>query len=205
MQWRKKALSAPSQEFKTEDVTIRRIATDRHTSISSAMDKEHKDTKHQFDVWHLSKWLFKKLTKKEKVKGCQYRTTSGGPHACNADVLWKKWKLVLHHITDKQKWTGYNHFQKKKWLKPDSPSYIALEEVVLNKKLPKDNERLTQFCHTGEVDVYHSEQLKYCPKRKHFSHKGKLARTQLTALDHNANAGQKQAVVQSGIHSGEAK
>ena len=31
------------------------------------------------------------------------------------------------------------------------------------------------------------------------------ARTQLAALDRNANAGRKQAVVQSGIHSGEAR
>lgn len=103
MQWKKKVLRAPSQEFKTEDVTIRRIAMDRHMSISSAMNKEHKDTKHKFDVWHLSKWLFKKLTKKEKVKGCRYQITSGGAHACNAHVLREKWKLVLHHVANKQK------------------------------------------------------------------------------------------------------
>ena len=41
--------------LQAEDVTIRRIATDRHTSISSAMNKEHKEIKHLFDVWHLSK------------------------------------------------------------------------------------------------------------------------------------------------------
>jgi len=27
--------------------------------------------------------------------------------------------------------------RKKKWLKPDTPAYIALEEVVLNKKASK--------------------------------------------------------------------
>ena len=215
--------------LQAEDVTIRRIATDRHTSISSAMNKEHKEIKHQFDVWHLSKWVVKQLTKKAKVKGCEnlfpwIRSVSNHLWWCsatcdgNADVLREKWKSVLHHVTNKHKWTGYNHFhecchprltpaaaRKKKWLKPDTPSYIALEEVVLNKKLLKDIEKLTEFCHTGEVEVYHSEQLKYCPKREHFSHKGMLARTQLTALDHNANAGRKQAVVQSGIHSGEAR
>ena len=57
--------------LQAEDVTIRRIATDRHTSISSAMSKDHKEIKHQFDVWHLSKWVVKQLTKKAKVKGCE--------------------------------------------------------------------------------------------------------------------------------------
>ena len=53
--------------------------------------------------------------------------------------------------------------------------------------------------------MYLSEELKYCPKREHFSRKGMLARTQLTALEHNANTGRKQAVVQSGTRSGEAR
>ena len=95
--------------------------------------------------------------------------------------------------------------RKKKWLKPDTPAYIALEEVVLNKKILKDIEKLTEFCHTGELEVYHSEYLKYCPKREHFSHKGMVARAQLTALDHNANCGRKQAVVQSGPRAGQAR
>ena len=176
-------------ELQAEDVTIRRIATDRHTSIPSAMNKEHKDIKHQFDVWHLSKWVVKQLTKKAKVKDCEnlfpwIRSVSNHLWWCsatcdgNADVLREKWKSVLHHVTNKHKWTGYNHFhecchprltpaaaRKKKWLKPDTPSYIALEEVVLKKELLKDIEKHTEFCHTGEVEVYHSEQLKYCRER----------------------------------------
>ena len=69
----------------------------------------------------------------------------------------------------------------------------------------KDIEKLTEFCHTGELEVYHSEYLKYCPKREHFSHKGMVAHAQLTALDHNANCGRKQAVIQSGPRAGEAR
>ena len=72
-------------ELQAEDVTIRRIATDRHTSISSSMNKEHKESKHRFDVWHLSTWVVKQLTKKAKVNSVktsfpgysQYRITSG--------------------------------------------------------------------------------------------------------------------------------
>ena len=119
----------------------------------------------------------------------------------NAQVL--KWKSVLFHVTNKHKWNSYSHFherchprltsaqiRKKKWLKPDTPAYIALEEVVLNKKILKDIE-LTEFCHTGELEVYHSKYSKYCPKREHFSHKGMVAHAQLTALEHNANYGKK--------------
>lgn len=124
----------------------------------------------------------------------------------------------MYHVTNKHSWNDYTHFhecchppltnsqvKKKKWLKPDTPAYIALEEVVLNKKLLKDIVKLTELCHTGQLEMYHSEYLKYCPKREHFSHKGMVARTQLTALDHNANHGRKQAVAQTGAHTGELR
>ena len=39
------------------------IATDRHTSISSTMDKTHQDTCHHYDVWHVSKWVVKKVAR----------------------------------------------------------------------------------------------------------------------------------------------
>jgi len=97
-----------------------------------------------------------------------------------------------------------DHTRKKKWLKPDSPAYVALEEVVLNTIL-KDIEKLTEFYHTGELEVCHSEYLKYCPKREHFSHKGMVGRAKITALDHNANCGRKQTVIQSGPRGGEAR
>ena len=58
-------------ELRDEGVHIYRIATDRHTSISSTMDKNHQDTIHQYDVWHLFKWIIKKLTKKVQVKSCE--------------------------------------------------------------------------------------------------------------------------------------
>ena len=136
----------------------------------------------------------------------------------NTEVLREKWKSVLFHVTNKHKWNGYTHFHaschprptsaqisKKKWLKLDTPAYIALEEVVINKKILRDIEMLTDVCHTGELEFYHFEYLTYCPKRKHFSHKGMVARVQLTALDHSANCGRKQVVVQSGPCAGQAK
>ena len=65
--------------------------------------------------------------------------------------------------------------------------------------------KLTEFCHTGELEVYHSLLLKYCPKREHFSFKGMVARTELAALDHNSNVNREQAVLQSGVKKGEVR
>ena len=117
-------------------------------------------------------------------------------------------------MTDKHKWNGYFHFhecchprltraqiRKKKWLKPDT---LALEEVVLNKKILKDIEKLTEFFHTGELEVYHSEYLKYRPKREHFSHKGMVARTQLSTRS-QCKLWKKEAGVQSGPRAGQAR
>ena len=47
------------------------IATDRHVSISSFMNKEGPQINQQYDVWHLSKWVIKKLTSKAQRMGCE--------------------------------------------------------------------------------------------------------------------------------------
>ena len=212
-----------------DGVEIDRIATDRHVFISSFMNKDHPDINHQYDVWHLSKCVVKKLMSKAQQKGCEdlspwiqsisnhlwwCTATCGG----NVQLLREKWKSVLNHIVNKHKWSGNTHFHKCDhrhipsaeakqicWLKPGSPAHLALEEVVLNNKLLKDLAKLTDFCHTGNLEVYHSMMLKYCSKQEHFSYKGMVARTQLAALDNNANTGRGQAEVQSGQHAGEGR
>ena len=46
--------------------------------------------------------------------------------------------------------------------------------------------------------------LKYVSKCEHYSYQGMVARTQLAALDNNANTG-RQAVIKSGERAGEAR
>ena len=72
---------------------------------------------------------------------------------------------------------------------------------MLSTKLLKDLAKLTDFCHTGKIEVYHSMMLKYCSKQEHFSYKAMVAGTQFAALDNNANAERPQALVQSGEHA----
>ena len=205
-----------------ECVPIQRIATDRHISIASTMDKNHRHIDHQYDVWHLAKSMSKKLSKKAKLKGneelapCRIKSITNHLWWCssscdgNAEELIEKWKSVLYHITDKHTWTGNKivhqcshpslteeHGRKKKWLSPTSQANIAAETIVLEKRLNKDLEKLTEFCHTGQLEVYHFLLLKYCPKREHFSFNGMVSRTQLAAVDHNSNTERKPAVFQT--------
>ena len=155
------------------EVVINRITTDRHTGISSCMDKDHQDKKHQYDVWHVSKWVIKKLTNKSKVKGCEDLKPwiqSISNHlwwcaaTCNGDVelLREKGKSVVHHVVNKHSWKDSKLFHKCSHqklsraqlcntarLKAGSPAHVVLEEVVLNRKLLKDLAKLADFCHTG--------------------------------------------------------
>lgn len=196
-----------------DDINISMITTDRHTSITSTMQKEYSHITHQYDVWHLSKSIVKKLHKKAQLKKNEDLNNfiqSISNHlwwsaaTCNGDVvlLREKWKSILHHVQNKHSWRDATIFKRcahprlsqrevrqKCWLKPGSSAFVALEEVVLQPKLLNDLSRLTEFCHTGGVEVYHSMLLKYCPKRHHFSHKGMVARTQLAAIDNNYNSG----------------
>lgn len=57
---------------------------------------------------------------------------------------------------------------------------------------------MTKFCHTGQLEVYHSVLTKYIPKRQHFSFKGMLARTQLAVMDHNLNTDRELALTRDG-------
>ena len=47
-------------------IPIRCLTADRHTTITSKMRTNYSNIVHQYDVWHLSKWVTKKLTKKAK-------------------------------------------------------------------------------------------------------------------------------------------
>ena len=226
MPWKKNGFERCLKEVE-EEVPIQRIATDRHVFISSTMNKNHTHISHQYDVWHLPKSTTKKLSKKANLEGnedllpwrslemkisCQISNHLWWcSSSCNqnAEELVEKWKSVLCHLTNKHKWTGNTFYhgcchpsltdmeqRKKKWLSPTSQSYIVAEAVILEKVL-KDLTKLTEFYHTGQLEVYHSLLLKYCPKREHFSFNGMGAHTQLAAIDHN-DSERKQAILKSG-------
>ena len=140
---------------------------------------------------------------------------------CNRHLVpnfwqWEKWLSIVHHIANIHSWNSADLYHQcahppiprnvartKRWLQPGSPAHEALREVVFNKNLVKDIQQLTLCCHTGSLEVYHSVQTKYVPKRQHFSYEGMVARTQLSALDHNANTGRQHATSSKGANQGE--
>ena len=198
------------------------LATDCHTGIALLCRTEYHHINHQFDVWHVSKGLMKKLTKASKQKGKQDLSpwtksicnhlwwscqTCGGDALC----LKEKWISVLHHCCNEHTWGDSEKFTScahppldpekidgTRWLLPGSTSHQALQSIVLNKTLIKALDQMTEANHTGALEVYHSLLLKYCEKRNHFSREGMIARTALAALDNNHNVGRQQATTQAG-------
>ena len=106
-----------------DDVCNDRITTDRHTVITSTMAKDYPHIKHQYDIWHLSKSVVKKLNKKAKLKSCQdlsHWIQSVSNHlwwseaTCNGDVklLREKRVSVLHHVRNMHSWNDAELFRK---------------------------------------------------------------------------------------------
>ncbi|KAJ8048791.1 THAP domain-containing protein 1 [Holothuria leucospilota] len=195
------------------------VATDRHVSIRKLLKDDYSDIDHQFDVWHLTKSIAKKLTNKARQKGCEElgpRIPAVKNHLwwsaqhCNGDwqMLLEMWQSIVHHVTNVHHWNSGDLFCRcrydplseeeqrvKKWLTPGSVAHKALSDIVFDKRLSKDLKHVTQACHTGSLEVFHNVLLKYCPKRLHFTYPTMLGRLQLAVLDHNLNVGRKQATV----------
>ena len=78
-----------------------------------------------------------------------------------------------------------HEMKTRKWLKESSFAYGCLQRIVTDKTVLKDLKHVTNFNHTGTLEVYHSLYNKYSPKRLHFSYPGMIARAQLAVLDFN--------------------
>ena len=79
--------------------------------------------------------------------------------------------------------------KSKAWHKEPSFAYAALKKIVSEKRLPNDIKYLTDFNHTGTLEVYHSLYNKCSPKRLHFSYPVMIIRGQLAVLDFYSGVG----------------
>ncbi|ELU18395.1 hypothetical protein CAPTEDRAFT_163206 [Capitella teleta] len=118
----------------------------------------------------------------------------------NAQLLKEKWLSVLHHVAGVHSWSGGQKFNKcdhgpmsdappgmeVAYLKRTSPAFKALKDVVSAPALLKLLPKLTKFCHTGTLEVFHSFLLRFCSKRQYFPYPGMKARLMLAALSWNA-------------------
>ena len=145
-------------------IPIRCLTTDRHVTITAKMRSDYPHIVHQYDVWHLSKSITKKLLALAKRKFNEELAPwikSVSNHlwwsvaTCNGDpkLLIEKWLSIINHVSNKHEWRGCSIFTKCehhqlteaqqkeiKWLKPGSSPHVALEELVTNpyQKLPPD-------------------------------------------------------------------
>ena len=102
---------------------------------------------------------------------------------CEGDknLLHEKWISIVHHSANIHSWDSADLYHEcphppipreeartKRWFHPGSPAHEALREVVFDKTLLKDIEKLMLNCHTETLEVYHSVQPKYLSKRQHF-------------------------------------
>ena len=143
------------------------------------MREEEKDIDHQFDVWHFCKSIKVKLLNAAKEKACKELKTwikSICNHfwwscaTCERDKTYLKEKRasIVFHIQNKHRWTRnslyhqYSHSElsnvDERWknlLSPKSQAFEALQSIVFDKTIVKDMAHLTQFSHTGVLEVYH--------------------------------------------------
>ena len=112
----------------------------------------------------------------------------------------------MYHIKNVHEWKDHAVFRQcahreyslqelkmKAWLKESSLAYAALRKILTDKWLLNDLKYLTDFNHTGTLEVYHSIYNKYSPTRLHFSYSGMIARAQLVVLDFNSGVGLEQS------------
>ncbi|XP_063293594.1 uncharacterized protein LOC134578547 [Pelobates fuscus] len=201
-----------------DGVKIGILATDRHIGIRKIMRENYPFIIHQFDVWHFCKSMTNKLnslTRQQMYKELSPWKTSIINHmwaSCslckgNVSLLKERWESILHHIINEHSWENdgreisCDHLpileteRPRRWLRKDTSVYSRFSSFVTDPKLLKDLDHLNHFCHTGNLEDYHSMILKYRPKRVHFSMDGMIARTKLAVLAHNANVDRKQAIV----------
>lgn len=205
-----------------EGLDIDLIATDRSPSVRKIMREEFHQIHHEFDPWHVAKGIRKKLVQLSNKRdnhdlqgwirsiinhfwfSC---ATCGG----SAEQLTQRWTSLLHHICGEHEWDedgekntcfhtplSLDEQLRKRWLQPQSQVFKGLQAIVEDKRLLKDLQQLTQFKHTGALEVFHNAMLKYLPKRLHFAYETMVARTKLAIMDNNFKVGREQAVTAQG-------
>ncbi|KAK8775734.1 hypothetical protein V5799_030919 [Amblyomma americanum] len=59
------------QFLENQGITVKALVTDRHIQIKAHMRRERPGIQHKFDVWHVAKGVFKKVTAISKRLVCQ--------------------------------------------------------------------------------------------------------------------------------------
>ena len=190
-------------------VEICTLATDRHPSIRKTLADDYPHIKHEYDLWHIVKSLKKKMLSAKKADIVPWINAIANhlwycASACDEDprLMKEMWMSLLHHIKNTHSWTAGAELYSKcnhpaytseeehttPWLAEGSEAFTLAQKTILDRRLLRDLESVTQCIHTGELESIHSLFLKYAPKRKAFSREGIMARLHLAAIDHNTHS-----------------
>lgn len=202
---------------------MKTVVTDSHPQIGAVMKRteKFKDIKHQWDVWHGSKNLTKKITAASQQKACQGLqpwTRKINNHfwycsqTCNGDDK----KLVgnlagmLHHIVGEHQWgftldgregaCGHGSIEDENigYLKPGGASQQKLKEILMDKRFLRNMHYYEDFLHTGHLKSFHATLLMYARKRSYSTMLGYCLRVKLAVLDVNYHSDRPQAVNKDG-------
>ena len=142
---------------KVEDlgVEVESLVTDRHQGVTKWLREEKNEISHQFDIWHFSKNIKKKLLKAAKKKDCEIindwikaiinhfwwccKTCDG-----SVDVLRERWMSLMFHVSNKHRWVGYKHFKRcahKKLTKKEIKKEMDKRRQACVHRIRKDSEK----------------------------------------------------------------
>ncbi|OCT73697.1 uncharacterized protein LOC108695508 [Xenopus laevis] len=191
------------------NLNVQLVCTERQPWIKNLMEENYANILHEFDVWRYGKSIGKRVAAASKKRNCSELSEWSAPvrnhlwwavRSCkgNTELMMEKWNSLIYHVIGVHNWKtgalyhGCEHAPEEDdaarlFLRKDSRAYRKLREIVLSQNINKDLPKLVNICHTGELDVFRTNTLKYCPKQNHFSRGSLIARTQLASLDHNRN------------------
>ncbi|XP_068112065.1 uncharacterized protein [Hyperolius riggenbachi] len=211
--------------IREEKYDVHMIGTDSHPGIKKLMRTDYSDINHQFDLWHYSKSIKKKLLNASRPAGCEIILDWIGPilnhfywcsRTCkgNIEVFRDRWHGVLNHVCNIHQWrngdveSGCKHGELtgdngcRPWLSKPSLAYIALRDVILCPQMDRDLKHLVFYCRTGALESFHSLVLKYRSKQHHYPMNSMEARTKLAILSNNRNTNRPQAVLKTPNRTG---
>eukprot|EP00079_Xenopus_tropicalis_P027914 XP_012822337.1 PREDICTED: uncharacterized protein LOC100494649 [Xenopus tropicalis] len=218
------ALEKCLENLEQKGVDIKVLATDRHSSIRNIMKTKNYIINHQFDVWHICKSLVIKLRAASKKRKCKDIAQWIGPitnhlwwcaQTCDQNVenLLDKWRSLLYHIANKHTFKNLKTYKScqhkqlpaeesrdRKWITPSHPAYSTLVGILNSPLLIKDISKIEKFCHTRDLENFHSKILKYRPKKISFNIDSMYARTMLAVLSHNKTVNRPQVTICSKKH-----
>ncbi|XP_046584135.1 LOW QUALITY PROTEIN: uncharacterized protein LOC124291235 [Haliotis rubra] len=163
--------------------------------LKKYMREEHKDKKHYFDVWHVTKAVGKKLEAATKKSGCAairpwIKSTTNHMYWVAAsckdepDIKVDKWLSVTNHVADKHeghspKFKQCEHgpqTEERLWLKEGCKPYKAFMEVVSSCYLVRDLPNLSPVYQTYALGVFHSVVNTCAPKNTNYFYAAMMTR-----------------------------